>query len=134
MKRNAWPVALAIVMALVASSGCRQQVQPGASPQPSGDLSAVLEVIPNPPLPMEKSVLQLTLRDAEQRPVVGAAVQFDLTMPGMTMPPNHPQATAAGDGIYRSDVLFTMAGHWQIMADVTLPGQNQQFTFLLDTQ
>lgn len=52
------------------------------------------------------------------RPVTGASVVFDLSMPAMAMPPNRFAAlqVAGRPGVYRGTGVFTMAGRWQIMA------------------
>jgi nitrogen fixation protein FixH len=83
---------------------------------------------------MQEVTLQLTLRDAQGRPISGAAVQIDLSMPGMQMPLNRPQVTEIGTGVYRAGALLTMAGEWQVRADVTYAGEREEFTFPLHTR
>lgn len=102
--------------------------------QISGSLSASLQVSPFPPEPMEDAVLELELRDLDQRPVSGALVGFDLTMPAMEMPVNRPQATEEESGIYRATAIFTMAGEWQIRVEVSYQGQEEEFLFPLNTK
>jgi hypothetical protein len=102
--------------------------------QTVGDLSATLEVVPNPPPVMQDTTLVLTLRDANGDPVSGASVMFDLTMPAMEMPENRPQPTEAEPGIYRADVTFTMAGEWQIDVEVVDGEAREVLTFMVNTK
>jgi nitrogen fixation protein FixH len=121
---------LAVSLAL---TGCGGTASPTRLTQTAGTLTATLTVTPYPPVPMQDTTLELTLQDAGQ-PVTGAMVRFDLTMPGMEMPPNHPEATYAGDGVYQAQALFTMAGEWQIRVEVTRAGESDEFTFSLRTK
>jgi nitrogen fixation protein FixH len=121
---------LAISMTL---STCGEITSPNFT-QTAGSLSATLNVVPDPPVPMEETTLELTVRNADGQPVVGADVRFDLTMPAMEMPPNRPEATEEENGVYRAQALFTMAGEWQILAEISSPGQSERFTFLLNTR
>ncbi|MCB9421451.1 MAG: FixH family protein [Ardenticatenaceae bacterium] len=97
--------------------------------QTDGDVTAVLTLLPDTPTVMNPTILSLTIKDADSQPITGASVAFDLTMPGMAMPPNNAQATDDGSGSYDAEVTFTMAGDWQIQADVTYPGGSAEFTF-----
>jgi nitrogen fixation protein FixH len=83
---------------------------------------------------MQEVTLELTLRDAQGQPMSGATVQLDLTMPGMQMPANQPQALDVGHGVYRARAIFTMAGEWQVRADVTHGSEREEFTFPLRTK
>jgi phosphopantothenate synthetase len=115
-------------------SGCGETLTPTPFTQTTDSLSAMLTVDPFPPTPMGETTLQLTLRDAGGQPVSGANVRFDLTMPGMEMPPNRPEATDEGNGVYRAQAIFTMAGEWEIQAEISRPGESQQFIFNLKTK
>ena len=94
----------------------------------------MLSIDPDPPTPMREVTLRLTLRDAQGQPMSGATVQFDLTMPGMQMPTNQPQVMEVGNGVYQAQAIFTMAGEWQVRADVTRAGEREEFTFPLRTK
>ncbi|MCA9987451.1 MAG: FixH family protein [Anaerolineales bacterium] len=94
-----------------------------------GDVTAVLSLSPDTPTVMNPTVLTLMLQDAGGQPITGANVAFDLTMPGMAMPPNSAQASDDGHGAYNAEVTFTMAGDWQIQADVTYPDGSATFSF-----
>jgi hypothetical protein len=124
---------LPILISLVLNA-CGATSPPVADTQTSGSLCATLEVLPSPPAPMEDTTLELTLRDAHQRPVSGAVVVFDLTMPAMEMPANRPQAIEAEPGVYRANAVFTMAGDWLIRVDVSYQGQHEEFLFPLHTK
>lgn len=113
---------------------CGLQASPAPFTQTSGSLSATLEILPYPPPMMQETSLELTLRDTGGKPVSGAKVQFDLTMPGMEMPPNRPEAAEVGDGVYQAQAIFTMAGEWQIRIEVSHLGQGEEFIFRLHTK
>jgi nitrogen fixation protein FixH len=90
--------------------------------------------MPNPPVPMNQAILELTLRDSDDRPLSGAQISLDLTMPGMEMPLNRPEVKEKGNGVYEAQALFTMAGKWRIEAQVVQAGTSQTFTFDLNTK
>jgi hypothetical protein len=110
------------------------------SPEPGGASAAgpggtsFLKADPVKPAPMEETALDLTLRDSQGRPVVGATVKLDLTMPGMSMPPNRPQMMEMGNGVYTAKVLFTMPGKWEVRAIVERGGDSESFVFALSTK
>ena len=79
-------------------------------------------------------MLELTLRDAGDRPLTGAVVTLDLTMPAMAMPPNRPVVLEAGNGVYTAKAIFTMAGEWEIRAVVEHAGGRDAFVFPLRTR
>ena len=78
--------------------------------------------------------LSVALVDASGRPLAGRAVTFDLSMPSMTMAPNRPSVSAAGDGVYEATTLLSMAGEWRLIVDVGRPGGPMRipFTFSAD--
>jgi hypothetical protein len=131
---NRTVAAIVLVLISMASSACGATATPYADTQISGSLSATLLVLPFPPVPMESTTLDLTLRDADQQPVSGASVSFDLTMPAMEMPVNRPQASEAEPGVYRANAVFTMAGEWRIQAEVSYKGRDEEFVFPLHTR
>jgi len=100
----------------------------------SASATAALDLEPYPPVPLEETRLELTLRDAAGRPLPGATVRLDLTMPAMEMPPNRPAMTDAGNGLYRARAIFTMAGDWQIQVDAALGQGSERFTFMVKAE
>lgn len=95
--------------------------------------SAVLEMYADDLVTMTAIPFRLTIRDATGRPVTGAKVNCDLTMPAMTMPENRPQV-AERDGGYRGELVFTCAmGAWRIscLAEKA-DGSRQRMTFDID--
>lgn len=61
----------------------------------------------------------LRLQDAEGRPVQGAALPMELTMPGHVMPPYHAFLRPFAPGEYRADLILPMSGRWRIVIDAT---------------
>lgn len=107
-------------------------VEASIRPQKASSPRATLVIDPFPPVVMKEARLRLSLRDADGRPVPGAAVSFDLTMPDMTMPPNKPLATERANGAYEAPAIFTMPGLWQILASVSIAGDTEQFVYELE--
>jgi hypothetical protein len=99
--------------------------------QIKGGINANFSISPASPTAMEPAVLSLTLKDQKGNPIKGADVQYNLTMPGMMMPSNQPQATEASGGQYHSDAIFTMSGDWQVEALVKYGSEQTNFTFNL---
>lgn len=127
--------ALLFLTCSLALGGCGEKASRTCLTQESGSLTATLAVVPYPPVPMRDATLELALRDAQGQPLSGASVRFDLTMPEcISMPPNKPEATEADPGVYRAQTIFTMAGAWQIDAEVSRAGESEQFTFFLATK
>jgi YtkA-like len=64
--------------------------------------------------------------------VTGARVGCDMTMPAMPMPPNHPTVVESSPGVYRMEVMFTMAGDWEATVQALLPdGSVNEFVFAM---
>ncbi len=76
--------------------------------------TAVLELYVDELVTMTRVPFRLIFRDAGGRPVSGARVSCDMTMPSMAMPENRPKV-AERDGAYTGEMIFTCAmGAWQI--------------------
>jgi hypothetical protein len=99
--------------------------------QDMSGISAALNMNPYPPVQMEDANLQLTLQDANNQPVSGATVQFDLSKLNMSMPPYFLKANENGNGIYQAQGSFYMPGDWQVRVDVFIGGAHRQFIYLL---
>ena len=54
-----------------------------------------------------------------------AKLSIDLDMPDMPMPPNRPVVTWK-EGAYRGNVIFTMAGAWEVTVTIQRPGYDQE--------
>jgi hypothetical protein len=92
--------------------------------------TAQLTISKNPVPVMKETVLTLTLRDAAGQSVQPTSVSYDLSMPGMTMPPNKPETAEKDNGVYEAQAIFTMAGDWRCLTAVGLPdGSSLEFTF-----
>jgi hypothetical protein len=109
-------------------SGCGQATT-NEFTQTRGGITAVLSMTPDVPAMMEPVLLSLKLTDAKGKSIEGAQVAYDLTMPGMTMPPNQPQASDKGNGLYEEQTTFTMSGDWRAEVTVTYNGETTLFTF-----
>jgi hypothetical protein len=127
-------------VAFAGSWGCTTEQTPvgeptAFAPQTVGDLTITLGVIPYPPAPMQQAEFLISIVDGRGRPLVGAAVSCDMTMPAMTMPPNRPKAVEQSPGLYTTPVMFTMAGDWEALIEV-IPrdGARGLFRFSMKTR
>jgi hypothetical protein len=119
-------------IACLTAVGCsnKSSDNPLVFEQSSHEFTAQLTIPQNPVPVMQETLLTLVLHDAEERPVHNASVRYDLTMPGMTMPPNHPQANEKENGVYETNAIFTMAGNWRCRAEVEASDSiSLEFTF-----
>jgi hypothetical protein len=81
---------------------------------------AILKLASDPLRTMTPTPFHLTLTDGTGKPITGAEVRCDLTMPAMPMPENRP-AVREKDGFYWGEAVFTMAGAWQAAFQVAMP-------------
>lgn len=95
--------------------------------------SAVLELQTDELVTMTAIPFRLLINDATGRPLLGASVRCDMTMPSMTMPENRPKVTER-DGAYGGELIFTCAmGAWRIACTAEQPdGTSQAMTFNID--
>jgi YtkA-like len=117
----------------LALAGCGGTPVPTQLTQTVGTMTATLAVRPYPPVPMQDTRLELALQDAGQ-PVSAATVRLTLTMPGCRMAPSYPEMAERADGLYAAETVLTMAGSWQVDADVSLQGKDVRFTFFFATR
>jgi hypothetical protein len=97
--------------------------------QESGSLLVSLALNPYPPTVTKASDFEVTLADATGRPMAGATISVNLTMPGMMMPPNQVTLEPAEAGIYRGTGRFTMRGPWRMEVIFTIGDQAQSVFF-----
>jgi YtkA-like protein len=71
----------------------------------------------------------VTLNDAGGKPVDGATVFLDITMPTMQMGANQPIGEGLGNGRYRIKGAFTMEGDWRVEVNATVAGKQYKATF-----
>jgi hypothetical protein len=119
---------LALVALMFYASGCQGQ-EPQEFTQSQNGITAAFTMEPASPGVMEPVTLSLSLTDASSQAIESAQVAYDLTMPGMRMPPNQPQATYQGGGLYIAETTFSMSGDWRAQAAVTLNSGTTTFTF-----
>jgi YtkA-like len=111
-------VAAGLCVAAIVCAGCAASPTPRVVGEGSGGVTARLALSPDPAPVMKPLQLSVTLADAGGQPIVDRAVSFDLSMPAMTMPPNRPPVTAAGDGVYEATTLLSMAGEWRLTVEI----------------
>lgn len=98
--------------------------------QKVGDLNVTLALSPYPPTSFQNGSFDITLIDDKGQAVTDAQISLNLTMPGMWMPPNEPNAQAVGNGKYHAVAFWTMRGLWQI--EVIITRGNQKLSAFFD--
>jgi nitrogen fixation protein FixH len=81
------------------------------------------------PLLNASQELIVTLADEGGRPIDGADVYLDLTMPAMPMGTNRPVAEPLGEGRYRARTAYTMSGEWEITVVAEIAGAEHRALF-----
>jgi len=121
-------MALIIIFVAFLLIGCSQAAITEFTQTKNG-IVAVFNMSPVSPTMMEPTILSLHLTDADSVPLEGAQVTYDLTMPGMSMPPNQPDALEINPGVYTADAAFTMSGDWRVAMTVFYNGETTTFIF-----
>jgi len=127
MKQNLFSALVWVTLAFFIL-GC-SQTKTSEFTQTRNGITAIFSMLPDSPTMMEPVSLSLVLTDIDGQAIEGAQVTYNLFMPGMTMPPNQPQASDNGDGLYKASAIFTMAGDWRAEATVDSGGETMTFTF-----
>ena len=96
--------------------------------QQVGNLKVSIALSPYPPVGFQKSGFDVTLTDEQGQPITDAKIAFDLTMPGMWMPPNKLEAQHNDNGRYHATGMFTMRDLWRIEVIIQRGGE-KQFAF-----
>lgn len=127
-------IAAALCAAAIAIAGCGSVAEPRDPAVYEGTGQGVkgrLTLTPEPALAMKPVRLTVALFEANGRPLTDGAVTFDLSMPAMTMPPNRPTVSPAGDGVYEATTMLTMTGEWRLVVEIDGPGKpvTVPFTF-----
>jgi Cu(I)/Ag(I) efflux system membrane fusion protein/cobalt-zinc-cadmium efflux system membrane fusion protein len=100
---------------------------PGAGAGSAERLAITFRSDPDPPRP-GASTFEVTVRDADGRPVADADVSvvfFMAAMPTMNMPAMRTEAVmpAVGGGVYRGAGQVAMAGRWDVTVTVSRNGE-----------
>lgn len=131
--KSAVSMAAALLMVL-ALYGCGQKDgeagAPSPAPQPvqtqapsgAGFADVKLAMVPYPPVALKETVMTATIADDNDKPLTGADVVFDLSMPSMYHGENRPAAKETGPGVYTAKGIFTMGGKWLVKVEVKAQG------------
>ena len=114
-RKARWLVWAALALLLLV--GCRRAEAADQAPDVQLTLSAGPEALTVGPLRLD-----VTLRDANGAPIDGATgitLRGDMSHAGME--PVLATAVGQGDGVYRADFTWTMAGDWIVTVEATLP-------------
>jgi hypothetical protein len=112
--QRAWILCCAGLLLLLALSAC------GRGDRDLSDLTVELAIEPSPSR-IGPATIRVSLRDAYDRPIVGARVELEGNMSHAGMVPVFAQATEIEPGLYQADLEFTMGGDWFILVRADLP-------------
>ncbi|MBI5189167.1 MAG: FixH family protein [Nitrospirae bacterium] len=129
MKKTAASAALAAILTLtLAFTGCKakepEQAAPAAAEAPapaSAPLAATiaLKYAPDPPVALKDTAFTINVTGADGKPLPGATVMLDLSMPGMYHGENRPVLAETAPGVYEGKGILTMGGGWLAKVEVT---------------
>lgn len=124
----AFPVAFLVVTTTVAAPPLHFE----ATDNPPG--SAVLELQAEALVTMTAIPFRLMVKDTAGKPLTGAKVTCELTMPSMPMPENRPKVTER-NGVYVGEMVLTCTmGEWRATCLVEDgKGMRRTMTFDLGT-
>lgn len=102
----------------------------------AGPYQLTLQVNPNPPLLTRPATLTIqVVRKGSGQIVEHAQVVVESTMETMDMGTDRESASYQSNGLYQSQVQFTMSGPWGVRVLVTEPGmRTESATFEVTTQ
>jgi len=104
--------------------GMKMDAPAPASPSPAAPASAPPAVAATINAPKAgDNALQITVTDAQDKPVAGAKITTTVAMTSMDMGTTHPAVKDMGNGKYAATVNFGMAGPWRVKVKAALPGQ-----------
>ena len=109
------------------NKGMKMDAPAPASPGPAVPASVPVAVAAAINAPKSgDNALQITVTDAQGKPVAGAKITTSVAMTSMDMGTTHPAVKDVGNGKYAATVNFSMAGPWRVNVKVTPPGQKPQ--------
>lgn len=124
-------VALALLIGALPLAGCAPKAaapmhaaKPGMS-----DGHVLLTLTPAMPRALDAVVFTVHVTGKDNRPVAGAKVTADLSMPGMEMPPNTVSLTPTTPGTYTGQGRFSMPGTWAVTVTALDKGKRIVTTF-----
>jgi YtkA-like len=97
----------------------------GDDRDPSDAISITWTLDPSPPVVGTPVVARMTLRDREQKPVIGARLRLEGLMSHPGMAPVVADVVERGDGAYDAPLQFTMAGDWILLVTGQLADGSQ---------
>ena len=87
----------------------------GGQDTPADTTTIAWTLDPSPPVIGTPIVARMTLRDRDQKPVIGARLRLEGVMSHPGMAPVVADVVERGDGVYDAPLQFTMAGDWILL-------------------
>ncbi len=123
-------VALCLVLVC---TGCAHPAAPIPVPS-NAHWRMALTLTPAAPRQLDSTQMTVRVSDNRGKPVRGAAVRINLTMPTMDMGQNQVPAQAHAAGVYTAAGRFTMPGRWQATVQAGKGGLHQTQSFPVTVQ
>jgi len=129
---------LVIALLLLGLAACREAAGgvPLDSSDGAADVRLTLEPATDARLVMGSFAWDIVLADDAGAPIEGAAIAVRGDMNHAGMVPVEATAVEVGDGLYRADFEWTMAGDWIVTVTATLPDgriKTQSFDYSVAT-
>ena len=121
-----------IILACSLAAGCSGkacghgfEVDFASGRDPSDAINIAWTLDPSPPIAGTPLVVRMTLRDRDQKPVIGARLRLEGLMSHPGMAPVVADAVERGEGTYEAPLQFTMAGDWILLVTGQLADGSQ---------
>ena len=121
-----------IVLVCSLAAGCTGRacgygfdVHSDRGPDPDNAINIAWTLEPSPPIVGTPVVARITLRDRDQKPVIGARLRLEGLMSHPGMAPVVAEVVERGDGAYDAPLQFTMAGDWILLVTGQLADGSQ---------
>ena len=98
----------------------------GATPSKAGQAPTVLFALRTQPVPPRsgKNDFEVTLKDADGKPISDAQVSLEVSMPAMpSMKASEVKLASTGNGSYKGSATLGMAGDWDVTVKASRNGQ-----------
>jgi hypothetical protein len=78
---------------------------------------------------LNKKELKVYVADANQQPISGAIISYDLDMINMSHGKNIVEASSGADGFYTGTATFVMPGPWRAIVTIVRPEKTSTLRF-----
>lgn len=117
--------------------GCNINAGPCAKTTEPGNIQVIFDINPKPVKPMKELFFRVDLKEGEKS-VTDAAVNLDLTMPGMFMGINRPVLKHIKDGRYEGQGILPKCPHggktWKTEVTIMRHNKTSSESFIFEVE